>query len=186
MATSPRKIPLGQFCNRSAVSIMSSNVNGIPHLLMIQRAKRKGDPWSGQMAFPGGRQSDEDSDLLHTACREADEEVGIDPAPIATRVSTLSELITRSHQSWRPQIVTPFLFELPYAPPLRINHEARSGLWIPSQIFSQPATQFPWAIGHFTLNLPCYYYQDKPIWGLSLLMIRSLQKTHPNLFTPAG
>lgn len=186
MTSEPRKIPLGQFCNRSAVSIMTTVIEGVPHLLMIQRAKRKGDPWSGQMAFPGGRQSDHDTDIMHTACREAEEEVGVDPTQFATRITRLSELVTRSHHSWKPQIVTPFLFELAHAPALQINHEARSELWIPAPLFNQPAANYPWPIGPFTVTLPCYYHRDHPIWGLSLLMIRSLQKTHPELFVPAG
>lgn len=179
-----RKIPLRQLCNRSAVSIMTTVMSGMPHLLMIQRARRQGDPWSGQMAFPGGRQAPADCSILHTACREAEEEVGIDPAPIATRITRLSDLVTRSHQSWKPQIVTPFLFELAQTPSLQINHEANKELWIPAHLFNQPAAGYPWAIGPFTVTLPCYYYQEHPIWGLSLLMIRSLQKTHPDLFAP--
>lgn len=149
---------------------------------MIQRARRAGDPWSGQMAFPGGRQSASDQSILHTACREAEEEVGIDPAPLATHITRLSDLVTRSHHSWKPQVVTPFLFELKEAPLLRINHEASTEIWIPTQLFRQPAGTLPWTVGPFTVALPCHYYQQYPIWGLSLLMIRGLQKSHPALF----
>lgn len=177
-----RKIPLRQYCNRSAVSIMTAVMQGTPHLLMIQRSRRVGDPWSGQMAFPGGRQSAADQNILQTACREAEEEVGIDPAPLASRITRLSDLVTRSHHSWKPQVVTPFLFELTEAPPSRINHEASTELWIPMDLFQQPAGQLPWALGPFTVTLPCHYYRNYPIWGLSLLMIRGLQKSRPELF----
>jgi len=46
--------------------------------LMIKRAEREGDPWSGQVAFPGGRRERQDRSLLETATRETKEEVGID------------------------------------------------------------------------------------------------------------
>src|SRR5207245_7755352 len=46
--------------------------------LMIKRAEREGDPWSGQVAFPGGRRERQDRTLLDTAARETKEEVGID------------------------------------------------------------------------------------------------------------
>lgn len=177
-----RKIPLRQYCNRAAVSIMTAVIHGAPHLLMIQRARRAGDPWSGQMAFPGGRQSPSDHSILHTACRETEEEVGIDPAPIANRITRLSDLVTRSHHSWKPQVVTPFLFELSETPPLRINHEAHVEIWIPTPLFLEPVGSLPWSVGPFTVALPCHYYQDYPIWGLSLLMIRGLQKSRPELF----
>ena len=47
-------------------------------LLFIERSTKKDDPWSGQMAFPGGRASDNDQDSLATAVRETNEELGID------------------------------------------------------------------------------------------------------------
>ena len=53
---------------RAAVAIsVRSGVSG-PEILMIQRAVRQGDPWSGHMGFPGGRKdesaaSEEDPEL---------------------------------------------------------------------------------------------------------------------------
>lgn len=45
-------------------------------VLLIRRARR-GDPWSGQIAFPGGRVDAADADALAAAYREAYEEVGV-------------------------------------------------------------------------------------------------------------
>ncbi len=47
-------------------------------ILIVERKERIGDPWSGQMAFPGGRFESGDKTLLNTAVREAKEEVGVD------------------------------------------------------------------------------------------------------------
>ena len=46
-------------------------------ILLIRRAEREGDSWSGHWSFPGGRREPEDPDLLHTALRELEEECGI-------------------------------------------------------------------------------------------------------------
>ncbi|KAI9265922.1 hypothetical protein BY458DRAFT_513039 [Sporodiniella umbellata] len=46
-------------------------------LLFIQRALQKGDPYSGQIGFPGGKSDPEDIDHLHTAVRECNEELGL-------------------------------------------------------------------------------------------------------------
>src|SRR5512146_1015690 len=46
-------------------------------VLLMRRAERVGDPWSGHWSFPGGRREPEDPDLLHTALRELEEECGI-------------------------------------------------------------------------------------------------------------
>lgn len=50
-------------------------------LVLIRRADR-GDPWSGQMAFPGGHIQPDDADALAAAFRETAEEVGIPSAAI--------------------------------------------------------------------------------------------------------
>lgn len=44
---------------------------------MIKRAENPRDPWSGDVAFPGGRVESVDSNLVDTALRETFEEVGI-------------------------------------------------------------------------------------------------------------
>jgi 8-oxo-dGTP pyrophosphatase MutT (NUDIX family) len=50
--------------------------------LLIRRVERDGDPWSGQVAFPGGRWKPGE-DLLGTAVREVEEEVGVRPTTLA-------------------------------------------------------------------------------------------------------
>ncbi|KAI9288885.1 hypothetical protein BC943DRAFT_272503, partial [Umbelopsis sp. AD052] len=50
---------------------------GYPEILYIRRAKRSGDPWSGDMAFPGGRNEAGETDQ-DTVVREVREEVGLD------------------------------------------------------------------------------------------------------------
>lgn len=47
-------------------------------LVLIERAERPGDPWSGHIAFPGGFRKASDESSYHTALREAWEEVSAD------------------------------------------------------------------------------------------------------------
>ena len=49
-------------------------------LILIKRAERGDDPWSGQIALPGGRYEGGDRDLEATAVRETSEETGVDLA----------------------------------------------------------------------------------------------------------
>ena len=61
-------------------------------LLMMRRAEKKGDPWSGHMAFPGGRREDSDESLQRTAERETMEEVGIDLLSCGSLLGRLDDL----------------------------------------------------------------------------------------------
>jgi 8-oxo-dGTP pyrophosphatase MutT (NUDIX family) len=49
-----------------------------PEMFFIQRAHYEKDPWSGQVAFPGGREEPGDPSLIETVVRETREETAID------------------------------------------------------------------------------------------------------------
>ena len=60
---------------RAAVSVIIAEKKEI---IMIKRAERKEDPWSGHIGFPGGRAEEADNlNPLNTAIRETNEEIGI-------------------------------------------------------------------------------------------------------------
>ena len=63
---------------RAAVAVALHDASDGPEALFIERAERFGDPWSGQMAFPGGRVDPGDSGPRAAAERETLEEVGVD------------------------------------------------------------------------------------------------------------
>ena len=69
--------PDGEVRQAAVALILHEPDGSSPEILFIERAKREGDPWSGQMALPGGRRDTEDRDLQTTAARETFEEVGI-------------------------------------------------------------------------------------------------------------
>jgi 8-oxo-dGTP pyrophosphatase MutT (NUDIX family) len=141
--------------------------------LMIQRAERKGDPWSGQMAFPGGKTDTDDQHITHTALREIEEELGV-PGKLLHRFGRLSDILARPYRiNQKPMVVSPLLVE-----PLRTlrfhpNEEVADVLWVPIAHFTDPANRktISWNKYGKQLELPCYYYQDKMIWGMSLMMI---------------
>ncbi len=59
------------------MALILRNLHDNPEILFIQRAENINDPWSGQIAFPGGNRHPDDADVVETARRETAEEVGI-------------------------------------------------------------------------------------------------------------
>ena len=97
-------------------------------LLLIRRALRDGDPWSGHLALPGGRYHDGDADLLATAIRETEEETGIRLDAAWCRAE-LDDLVPRT-PTLPPIMVRPFVFLLPDAIPPGVSNEVAEAGWL--------------------------------------------------------
>ncbi|MQX51995.1 NUDIX hydrolase [Alcanivorax sediminis] len=170
----PQKLPFRRHVTRAAVALVQRDDPGQEALLFIQRARREGDPWSGDMAFPGGRLQASDTSSRDTAMRETREETGLDLYAGGRYQARLSDLLTRHHSRWRPMVVTPHVFRWQGDAALTLNHEARSGVWIPLDYLSDPVNHstLPVNTPLGTLTFPCCRYQDYCIWGLSYSMMQ--------------
>jgi 8-oxo-dGTP pyrophosphatase MutT (NUDIX family) len=80
----------------AAVMVCLREEDGEVHVLLVRRAIRAGDPWSGHVGLPGGRPSPVDRDRLDTARRETLEEVGFDPLERGTLLGPLPVLHTHT------------------------------------------------------------------------------------------
>lgn len=98
-------------------------------LLLIRRAERVGDPWSGHLALPGGRRDPIDVDLVETAIRETGEETGI-ALERAWCVAQLDDLAPVT-PVLPPIIVRPFVFRLGAAAAPVLNAEVEHAVWVP-------------------------------------------------------
>ena len=63
---------------RAAVAAVLRDGGAGVELLLIERARKAGDPWSGHLGFPGGKVEERDVGERHTAERETREELGLD------------------------------------------------------------------------------------------------------------
>jgi 8-oxo-dGTP pyrophosphatase MutT (NUDIX family) len=140
-------------------------------VLLGQRARREGDPWSGQIGLPGGRHHPSDGSLLSTALRETKEEVGLD---LGGRAEVLGHLAPRSPGNVPEMLVVPFV-ALASAPldPI-VGPEMVSAFWVPLADLpsSWGRTTVPTAFGD--LLVPAYMPPGRVIWGFTYRVLEEL------------
>jgi len=88
-------------------------------VLLIRRAEAEGDPWSGQMALPGGRREPQDDDLLATAVRESWEETGVRLDQEGIVLGKLGP-VTPNSTRLPPIFIFPFVFGVGAETPAKI------------------------------------------------------------------
>ena len=152
---------------RAAVAIVLAPDPPVDSVLLIRRAEREGDRWSGQLAFPGGRWSPGDADLIATAKRETFEEVGVDLGR-ARLIGTLDDLNPRT-PVLPPIVVRPFVFTLPEPVPLELNQEVAGAWWLSLPEFLRPGVYGPMEFRRYgTIIRGLGYHLDVGLlWGMT-------------------
>ena len=112
--------------------------DGEMELLMIKRAAWAGDPWSGHIALPGGRQEPTDRSLEQTAVRETFEETAIDLASDGRLLGTLDEVHPRTPRL-PSLIIRPFVFVAPPEITVVPSTEVAEAFWVPLELLAHPS-----------------------------------------------
>ena len=136
-------------------------------ILLIRRAERADDPWSGQIALPGGRYDVGDRDLFATAVRETREETGVDLSA-AERLGVLDDLHPRT-PTLPPVVVRPFVFALTRRAGLVPSDEVQRAFWLPLGRLSDPGVRraVTLTLHGAVRTFPAYLVDDELIWGLT-------------------
>ena len=151
-----------------AIIIDMNRTNGA--VLLIKRQVRAGDPWSGQIAFPGGHRRQSDLTLLETAIRETEEEVGIE----LRRHTVLGALRTMYSLS-RKIPVAPFVFQLKIEAAVWPSHEVAESFWVRLSDLSRIAsTRSEVFAQNSRLLVDSYVYDGHVIWGLTFRIVNTL------------
>jgi 8-oxo-dGTP pyrophosphatase MutT (NUDIX family) len=162
--------------SRAAVAlILRQGASGI-ELLFIRRAEHPQDPWSGQMAFPGGRAEPGDADLVATAVRETAEEIGLDLGRAAEPLGTLDEV--RAMARMRPMDLTilPVVFRLVTPAAMELSAEVESVHWLPlaALLGAELRSTMDYVHDGTSLRFPCVRVDEVVIWGLTYRMLLAL------------
>src|SRR6267143_4828799 len=148
----------------AAVAVIIKNDKS-PGLLFIKRADRRGDPWSGQVAFPGGKRKDGDATARETAARETLEEVGIDLNKSARFLGYAESAITHTGS----MKVVPAVYVLTEEVAVHQNNEVASHRWIALRDLVSPASRSSYHLdyGGQEVEMPALAIDGFIVWGLT-------------------
>jgi 8-oxo-dGTP pyrophosphatase MutT (NUDIX family) len=145
-----------------------------PELLFIKRAEKEGDPWSGHMAFPGGRLEADDTSLEMTAIRETQEELALD-LTVGHVFGRLDDLAPRT-RALPPIIVRPYVALVVPDVAFTLSDEVASVFWTPLSTLRAPEAQVEHVVtvNGVTARFPAYAIHGHVVWGLTERIVRQL------------
>ena len=174
----PRRYRWRRRLKRAAVAVILRETRQGAEVLLAVRAHRHGDPWSGDMAFPGGRvDAADEASASVAACRETEEEVGLRLSR-DDGIGRLNDRITLDHRRRAPMVVSPFVYRYRDADTPVLNHEIAATRWLALAWLDEPANRaaMRWQVGRVALPMPCYDCGDgQRLWGLTLAMLDELR-----------
>ena len=160
---------------QAAVAIVLRFVPSV-EVLLIRRAEHDGDPWSGHMAFPGGRGEPGDESTLATALRETVEEVGWDLRQDTEHLGALGALPAVARGRALDLEIVPHVFAAHRTAELVLSDEVVEALWTPVAPLVQGRvdTVRPYRYQGHDLELPAYQVGEHVVWGLTYRMLGML------------
>lgn len=144
----------------AAVALLLKPADQDLKVLLVKRTESPVDPWSGQMAFPGGKRDAKDQNLKQTIVRETLEETNIN---LLDRCRFLGIMETL-RPTRRPEMkILPFVILLEHEPSIKLNEELERFVWIRLEELVQHKGMVKVSFGEF----PAYIVGNDAIWGLT-------------------
>lgn len=149
----------GQHAN-AAVALLLKRVGQDINIFFVERVENPADPWSGQMALPGGKRDATDKNLKQTVIRETLEETNIDLSDRCRLLGAMEPLGSTRRPGMK---VLPFVFLLEHEPSIELNEELQRFVWISPEELAQHKGTAKFDFGEH----PAYIVGSNVIWGLT-------------------
>ncbi len=172
-----RMDPPSEGRHEAAVSLVLRD-GPVLEILLIERARSERDPWSGDIALPGGRREPRDNHLLDTALRETEEETGVTLSRTGLPLGYLSRIDTRN-PSLPALAITPFIFGVGRETAAEVcSREVESVFWVPLSQLLRPETQSTVTIEfqEGPLEFPCIEVAGHTVWGLTYRILTDFSR----------
>ena len=155
----------------AAIALMLKPKNQDFKVLFVKRAENPADPWSGQVAFPGGKRDVKDKSLKQTVVRETLEETNINLLDGCRFLGVLAAI----RSTRKPEMkILPFVILLEHEPPIKLNiQELEGSVWISLEELARNKSTAKFSFG----EVPAYIVGNNVIWGLTYRILESFFHT---------
>ena len=157
------------FARRASVAIVLAGGSDARSVCFVERASRPGDPWSGDVAFPGGWAKHEDESLRAAAMRETHEEIGLALAD-THHVGDIAPVRIPRFRSGVGLLGTSVFYVGEVRPGLRLEQrEIADAFWVPIAHLHHPdnRTVVHWSRSGPPRPRPAVMFDGRVIWGLT-------------------
>jgi 8-oxo-dGTP pyrophosphatase MutT (NUDIX family) len=139
--------------------------------LLVQRAEREGDPWSGQIGLPGGRIKQTDGSPRIALHREVEEEVGIKLGQVGVELGSLSV----GHPMRRMEMrVQPWVYGLRIRPEVRVGSEIADSFWVNLTELPSKMKMSEITIRNEPRSVESFVVEGKVVWGFTYRVLTEL------------
>jgi len=154
----------------AAVALLLKLVDQDLKVFFVKRVENPADPWSGQMALPGGKRDPKDQNLKQTVVRETLEETRINLLDRCRFLGVMEPV----RSTVRPEMkILPFVILLEHEPSIKLNEELEWFVWISPEELVQHKGTAKLGFGEF----PAYIVGNSVIWGLTYRILETFVKT---------
>ncbi len=154
----------------AAVALLLKPVDRDLKIFFVKRVENPDDPWSGQMALPGGKRDAKDQNLKQTVIRETLEETNIN---LLDRCRFLGVMETQKSAPRPEMTILPFVILLEHEPRIKLNEELERFVWISLEELVQHRGTVNFGFGEF----PAYIVGNSVIWGLTYRILEKFIHT---------
>ncbi|WP_396588882.1 NUDIX hydrolase [Bermanella sp. R86510] len=160
----PRTLEISDLAQAAVLVAVTDSQH--PEVILTLRSQQM-PTHQGEVAFPGGKCEPDDEDLIATALREANEEIGLDPNVVEV-IGPMSQVVSRFGF-----LVTPILAVVPHDVVLsNASDEIEAYFRVPLHFFTDGE---PDDIDQFgTFKGPRWQYEHYTIWGLTAVMLAEM------------
>ncbi len=154
----------------AAVALLLKLKDDDLEVLFVKRAENAKDPWSGQIALPGGKHDPKDANLKETVTRETFEETGINLA----ENSFLGVLCAIQSEPRRDIRILPFVNPLEHEPTIKLSiYELEAFIWVPLKKIAASKGMVEFSFG----RVPAYVLEKTVVWGITYRILTDFLHT---------